>query len=87
MLADIIEFFVNLLDTILSHLGVTTLLNNLLGYLDDWQQYTTTFNNYLSGVYFILGKPLVLYIVGAFGVIVTIKLIMAIIHLFSSFKP
>ena len=38
MLADIIEFFVNLLDTILSHLGVTTLLNNLLGDLDDWQQ-------------------------------------------------
>lgn len=87
MLSDVINFFITGFDTILQNLGIITLLNNLISLTDDWQTYQTTFNNYLSGVYFLFGKTLVIYIVTAFGIIVVIRIIMALINIIGQYVP
>lgn len=87
MLSDVINFFITGFDTILQNLGIITLLNNLISFTDDWQNYQSTFNNYLSGVYFLFGKSLVIYIVTAFGIIVVIRIIMALINIIGQYVP
>lgn len=87
MIADILTFFVNLFDTLLSHLGLNSLLTQLVSYLDDWQQYSSTFNYYLSGLYFIIGKPIVIYIITVFAIIVTIRIVMAFINIIGQYVP
>lgn len=87
MLEDILRFFVNFFDKLLIHIGLTSLISNLISYTDDWQQYQSTFNNYLSGVYFIFGKPLVIYMVTLFAIIVSIRIIMAFVNIIGQYVP
>ena len=75
------------LDNILNKLGLYQKFTELIGYLDDFQQYTTEFNKYLSGVYFILGKPLVIYLITVFICIVAVRVIFAIINIVGRFVP
>ena len=75
------------LDYLLSQFGLYDKLTVLIGYLDDFQTYTTEFNKYLSGVYFIFGKSLVVYMVSVFATIVIIRIIFALVHLIGQFVP
>ena len=72
MINDIISNLIIAFDDFITQLGLYTKITTLIGYLDDFTTYTTEFNKYLSGVYFILGKSLVVYIVTCFALIVVL---------------
>lgn len=87
MINDLISMAIYGLDYLLSQFGLYDKLTVLIGYLDDFQTYTTEFNKYLSGVYFIFGKALVVYMVSVFVTIVIIRIIFALVHLIGQFVP
>ena len=87
MINDLISNLIIAFDDLLSRLGLYTKFTELVGYLDDFIQYKSEFNKYLSGVYYIFGKPLVMYLIGVFVVIVSVRIIFAIVHLIGQFVP
>ena len=87
MINDFISNLILAFDDLLTNLGLYTKFTQLIGYLDDFQSYTTEFNKYLSGVYFIFGKSLVTYMISVFVIIVLIRIIFAIVHLVGQFIP
>lgn len=87
MINDIISNLIIAFDDFITQLGLYTKITTLISYLDDFTTYTTEFNKYLSGVYFILGKSLVVYIVTCFALIVVIRIIFAVINLVGQFVP
>ena len=87
MINDIISKLIVAFDDLLSRIGLYTKFTELVGYLDDFVQYKTEFNKYLSGVYYIFGKPLVMYIIGVFVVVVSVRIIFAVVNLIGQFVP
>lgn len=87
MINELISKLIIMFDDLLSRLGFNTLFSNLVGHLSDFSSYTTEFQKYLSGVYFIFGKSLITYIVGIFALIITIRIIMAVVNLVGQFVP
>ena len=87
MINDLISNLILSFDEFLTSLGLYTKLTELIGFLDDFQNYSTEFNKYLSGVYFILGKGLVTYMVSVFVVVVVVRIIFAVVHLVGQFVP
>lgn len=87
MINDFISKLILSFDDFLSSLGLYTKITELIGYLDDFQSYSTEFNKYLSGVYFILGKGLITYMVSVFVIVVIIRITFAIVHLVGQFVP
>lgn len=60
---------------------------NLLSHIMEFQNYTNDFKTYLGGVYFVLGKPLIIFILATFGLILLVRLVFAIIWLIGQFVP
>ena len=87
MINDLISKLILAFDNLLSSLGLYNKFSQLIGYLDDFQSYATEFNKYLSGVYFIFGKSLVIYMISVFIVIVAVRIIFAVVHLIGQFVP
>lgn len=87
MINDLITNLCLTFDDLLNKIGFYTKFSTLLGYLDDFQTYTTEFNKYLSGVYYIFGKSLVTYIVSVFVIIVIIRIVMAVVNMVGQFVP
>ena len=87
MINDLISNLILSFDNFINNLGIYTKITSLIGYLDDFQTYTTEFNKYLSGVYFIFGKSLVIYLVSVFGIVLFIRIAFAVVHLIGQFVP
>ena len=87
MINDLISNLIIAFDDFLTNLGLYNKFATLIGYLDDFQTYTTEFNKYLSGVYFIFGKTLVIYMISVFAIIVAVRIIFAVVHLVGQFVP
>lgn len=87
MINDFISNLIIGFDNLLNQIGLYSLISQLLDYLDDFQSYKTTFQSYLFGLYFFFGKSLIIYIVTIFGVIVTVRIIMAVVHTVGQFVP
>ena len=87
MINDLISNLIIAFDDFLTNLGLYTKFAILIGYLDDYQTYTTEFNKYLTGVYFIFGKPLVIYMVSIFVLVVVIRIVFSVVHLIGQFVP
>lgn len=62
-------------------------IQGVLTLLSSWQDNAATMRTYLQGVYFIVGKPLCVYIVSAFAVILVLRLTMAIINIVGQYIP
>lgn len=87
MINDIITGLISFLSSLYTNLGLHTAFSGLLDLLDDFQQYQTLFNEYLSGVYFLFGKGLVIYMVGAFLTILLVRVVFAVINIVGQFIP
>lgn len=87
MINDLISNIIEAFDYLLTQMGINDKITTLLSYLDDFQTYTTEFNKYLSGVYFIFGKSLVVYIVTVALLIIVIRIAFAIVNLVGQFIP
>lgn len=77
-----LDIFLNLYNNYL-HSHIST----LIGYLEEWENHTTIFNDLLSGVYYLCGKPLVIYMVSVFLVIFVIRFLLAIINIVGQYVP
>lgn len=84
---DLIEKLIMSFSYFYESLGLHTAISNLIGYLDDWQTYQATFAEYMSGVYFLFGKSLIVYMVTVFTIIFLVRLIFAVINLVGQFIP
>lgn len=87
MINDLISSIIEAFDHLLTQMGINDKITTLLSYLDDFQSYTTEFNKYLSGVYFIFGKSLVVYIVTVALLIIVIRIAFAVVNLVGQFIP
>lgn len=87
MINDLISSIIEAFDHLLTQMGINDKITSILSYLDDFQTYTTEFNKYLSGVYFIFGKSLVVYIVTVALLIIVIRIAFAIVNLVGQFIP
>lgn len=87
MINDLISSIIEAFDHLLTQMGINDKITTLLSYLDDFQTYTNEFNKYLSGVYFIFGKSLVVYIVTVALLIIVIRIAFAIVNLVGQFIP
>lgn len=62
-------------------------VSSLLTLLNEWQNHTTLFNDLLSAVFFICGKPLCVFMFSVFLAVLTIRLIMALVNIIGQFIP
>lgn len=77
-LVKLIEY----LDMLYQRTGIHTTLSSLLtSFHDAMEQVNSTFSYFISGIYFIFGKPLVIWFIGVVAVIITIRIALAIINL------
>ena len=81
MLTDFIIKIITFLDSIWANMGISTALENLLDKLNKPFEFVADFSYYMSGVYYIFGKPLVIYLISVVVIIVVIRLALAIINL------
>lgn len=84
---DIISNLILSLADFYTSSGLHTAVTNLIDKLDDWQTYSSLFSTYLSGLYFLFGKALILYIVGVFTAVFLVRLIFAVVNLIGQFVP
>ena len=84
---DIISKLILSLADLYNSAGLHTALSSLIDKLDDWQSYSTLFAEYMSGVYFLFGKALVVYIVGVFITVFVVRLLFAVVMLIGQFVP
>lgn len=87
MLTDFIIFCINFLDSILSGMSFFDKLQSLITTLNTYQTYINDFQYYLSGAYFIFGKPLIIFVVGLSATVFAVKLIGAIVMIVGQFIP
>lgn len=87
MINDFLSSIILALDHLLNELGLNDKISDLLSYIDDYSGYTSEFNKYLSGVYFVVGKPLVIYILSVAVTIIIIRIIFAIVNLVGQYVP
>lgn len=62
-------------------------IQDLIDLLSSWEDYESIFNDLLAGVMFICGKPLIVFMVSCFVIIVTIRVIMALVNIIGQFIP
>lgn len=60
---------------------------DLIEIITSWEDYQYIFNDLLSGVMFICGKPLIVFMVSCFAIIVGIRVLMAIVNIVGQFIP
>ena len=87
MITDLIVALINFLDQVLEALNVFDSISDLITSLGTYQTYLNDFQNYLSGAYFIFGKPLIIFVLGLSGTVFLIKLVMAIVMIVGQFFP
>ena len=87
MINDLIIKLIHLFDGLYNSFGVSSLFEDLLESASTFESYTTEFSYYLSGLYFVFGKPLIVFIVGVFSVVFMIRLVMAIVNIVGQFIP
>lgn len=87
MINDFIIKIIMVFDNLYNNFGVSSLLEDLLEKVSTFEDYLSDFEYYLGGVYFVLGKPLVIFMVSVFGIIFTIRLVMAIVNIVGQFIP
>lgn len=84
---DIISKLILSLADLYNSAGLHTALSNLIDKLDDWQTYSSLFADYMSGVYFLFGKALIIYIIGVFIAVFAVRLLFAVVNLIGQFVP
>lgn len=87
MINDIIIGIINAFDVMLTHFDLFELLQDLTDKLDLYQTYMNEATPYLSGAYFIFGKPLIIYTVGLAATVFAIKFIGALVMIVGQFVP
>lgn len=81
MITDIITGILNAYDSIYTSFGLTAKISQLIFNLTAYQDYINDFRYYFSGVYFIFGKALVVYVVGVAVTVLLIRVTMAIVNI------
>ena len=81
MITDIVKSILQFFDTLYTNLGVSSFIADLIDKLDKPFEFIGDFSYYISGVYYVLGKPLVMYVIGVITVILAIRIILAVVNL------
>lgn len=81
MITDIVKSILQFFDTLYTNLGVSSFIADLIDKLDKPFEFIGDFSYYISGVYYVFGKPLVMYVIGVITVILAIRIILAVVNL------
>lgn len=87
MINDIIIKLLLVLDGLYDSLGLFDLVSDLFDKISVYENYTNDIQYYLSGAYFIFGKPLIIFLVSVGATIFVIKLVGAIVMIVGQFIP
>lgn len=87
MWTDFIIFIIGWADDMFTSFDFYQELDSLITTLNTYQTYINDFQYYLSGAYFIFGKPLIIFCLTVSGGIFIISLIGAIVNIVSQFIP
>ena len=81
MITDIFSSFITGFDEFYTSFGLTAKISELITLLTKYEDFVQDFRYYASGVYFIFGKPLVVYMVSVAVAVLVIRLILAIVNI------
>lgn len=81
MITDIVKSILQFFDTLYTNLGVSSFIADLIDKLDKPFEFIGDFSYYISGVYYVFGKPLCMYVIGVITVILAIRIILAVVNL------
>ena len=81
MITDIVKSILQFFDTLYTNLGVSSFIADLIDKLDKPFEFIGDFSYYISGVYYVFGKSLVMYVIGVITVILAIRIILAVVNL------
>lgn len=87
MVNDILLKLIFIFDDIISATGLLDYVQEIIVKLSTYETYIDDIQYYLSGAYFFLGKPLIIFVVGVSATVFAIKLIGAIVMIISQFIP
>lgn len=87
MINDFLTLPLELLSQLLTTIGLVQLLADLLVKLNTVFNYTEEIHYYLSGAYFIFGRPLLGFVLTSSGIVFVVKFVMAIVMIVSQFIP
>lgn len=81
MITDIVKSILLFFDSIYQNLGVSSFIADLIDKLDKPFEYVGQFSYFISGVYFIFGKPLAVYLISVIVIILGIRLVTSVVNL------
>ena len=81
MITDIVKSILQFFDTLYTNLGVSSFIADLIDKLDKPFEFIGDFSYYISGVYYVFGKSLVMYVIGVITIILAIRIILAVVNL------
>lgn len=87
MITDFVISLIQFIDNIVSGLSLFELLNELVVKMNAYQSYINEFQVYLSGAFYVFGKPLIIFVLSASATVFIIKLVMAIVMIVGQFVP
>ena len=87
MINDFIIGFFDFFNSIYTTLGVSTVVTGLLSTFSKIMDYSSTFQYYLSGAYYVFGKSLVSFTFTASGLVFVFRFVMAVIYIVGNYVP
>lgn len=83
LIINLFEFF----NSLYTSLGVSTIVENLLEVFTKISDYSSSIQYYLSGAYYVFGKPLVQFVFRASGLVFVFRFVMAVIYIVGNYIP
>ena len=87
MINDFIVGIFEFINSLYTSLGVSTIISQLIDTFTKLSDYSSTFQYYLSGAYYVFGKSLVQFVFTASGLVFVFRFVMAIIYIVGNYVP
>ena len=87
MINFFIQQILNMLDWCYTHLYINELFVKLNDIFAQINNYKVQWDDFMSIIFFIVGKPLIVFCVGVGITVIVVKIVFALIHLIGQFVP
>lgn len=87
MINFFIQQILNLLDWIYTNLYINELFTKLNDLFSQLNNYQSQWDDFMSIIFFVVGKPLIVFCVGVGVTIIIVKIVFALVHIVGQFVP
>lgn len=87
MINDFLISIFDFLNTIYVNFGVSSVVSQLIEVFSKINDFSSSFQYYLSGAYYVFGKSLVQFVFTASGLVFVFRFVMAVIYIIGNYVP